>query len=226
LKIVHHIPTSLVEWKGRLSSVVFVGGCNLRCPFCYNPEIVLDFETLEKVYPENVINNILEANAFPGEGITGLVISGGEPLLFKRELFDFIQIVKATIPDIEVRLDTNFVIELPDYLLTVVDRFAPSWKLGNGILSSAQRKTFERNCEKAKEKIDEIRIVITGDDDVSQIIRAINNFRVLLPTHIFKIIRMQGRDFLGNPSPVTSQDFEETVNKIKNNCKGNYIIQE
>ncbi|MBN1836187.1 MAG: 4Fe-4S cluster-binding domain-containing protein, partial [Spirochaetales bacterium] len=33
--------TSLIEYPGKLSTVLFVGGCNFRCPFCYNAALVL-----------------------------------------------------------------------------------------------------------------------------------------------------------------------------------------
>jgi sulfatase maturation enzyme AslB (radical SAM superfamily) len=34
------LPASMLDWPGRISSVLFVSGCNFRCPYCHNPELV------------------------------------------------------------------------------------------------------------------------------------------------------------------------------------------
>ncbi|MEM4474577.1 MAG: anaerobic ribonucleoside-triphosphate reductase activating protein, partial [Candidatus Bathyarchaeia archaeon] len=34
--------TSLIDYPDKVASVLFVPGCNLRCPYCYNWRIVLD----------------------------------------------------------------------------------------------------------------------------------------------------------------------------------------
>ncbi|PJC76785.1 anaerobic ribonucleoside-triphosphate reductase activating protein, partial [Candidatus Shapirobacteria bacterium CG_4_8_14_3_um_filter_39_11] len=36
MEIAGYIKTSLIEWPGKISSVIFVPGCNFRCPFCHN----------------------------------------------------------------------------------------------------------------------------------------------------------------------------------------------
>ncbi|HIE47937.1 TPA: anaerobic ribonucleoside-triphosphate reductase activating protein, partial [Candidatus Bipolaricaulota bacterium] len=33
--------SSAIDFPGRLAAVVWTVGCNLRCPFCYNGELVL-----------------------------------------------------------------------------------------------------------------------------------------------------------------------------------------
>ena len=35
------LETSFLDWPGRLAAVLFLGGCNFRCPFCHNAELVL-----------------------------------------------------------------------------------------------------------------------------------------------------------------------------------------
>ena len=35
-----YLPTSFLDWDGRVAAAVFTRGCNLRCPFCHNPEQV------------------------------------------------------------------------------------------------------------------------------------------------------------------------------------------
>ena len=69
--------TSLLDFPGRVASLIFFGGCNLTCPFCHNPSLVLDPDQ----YPDYPRSEILEElqNRIPF--IDGVVISGGEPTL-------------------------------------------------------------------------------------------------------------------------------------------------
>ena len=36
MEIKGFIDISLVDWDGKISSVIFLPNCNMRCPFCYN----------------------------------------------------------------------------------------------------------------------------------------------------------------------------------------------
>lgn len=72
------IPISLVDWDGKVSSVIFLGGCNFRCPVCYNRELVLEPNKLKSIKFEKVKEE-LEKNR---EFVNGIVISGGEPTIY------------------------------------------------------------------------------------------------------------------------------------------------
>ncbi len=94
------IETSFVDWPGRVCSVVFLGGCNFRCPFCHNHELVLHSGRLAGKPPQEVINRL---RSF-GDWLDGVVISGGEPCLdpgLTQLCRDF---KKAGLP---VKIDTN-----------------------------------------------------------------------------------------------------------------------
>src|SRR5665647_3332267 len=41
------IETSFLDWKECLSSVIFLGGCNFRCPYCHNKDLVLNHADME-----------------------------------------------------------------------------------------------------------------------------------------------------------------------------------
>src|SRR5574344_1690007 len=74
------IKTTLVDFPGRVASTFFLKGCNLRCPYCYNTGLVLggkaaEGDTLTTV--EELFAHLEKRKAM----ISGLVISGGEPLL-------------------------------------------------------------------------------------------------------------------------------------------------
>lgn len=69
------IDISLSDWEGKVSSVIFLPGCNFRCPFCYNKDLVLQPNTMPAIAIER-IEQYLKANR---KWIDGIVITGGEP---------------------------------------------------------------------------------------------------------------------------------------------------
>lgn len=92
--------TSLLDWEGKVASVLFVGGCNLRCPYCQNKDLVLRPHTLPSLKEEEIFSWLRELKGI----IDGVVITGGEPLL-KPGLFSFLERLKKG--GWEVKLDTN-----------------------------------------------------------------------------------------------------------------------
>lgn len=106
--------TSLIEYPGKISAVVFIAGCNLRCPFCYNLDLVLP-ELLEKIPdipPEQIIEELKKRKGF----IDGVSFTGGEPLLWK-ETPGFLKRIKKEV-EIDIKIDTNGM--LPDALKEVL----------------------------------------------------------------------------------------------------------
>jgi len=79
MEIKGFIDVSLSDWDGRVSSVVFLPGCNFRCPFCYNTKLVLQPETMPTTTLLQV-EDYLEGNR---KWIDGVVITGGEPTTHK-----------------------------------------------------------------------------------------------------------------------------------------------
>ena len=95
--------TSVIEYPGKIASVVFIGGCNLRCPFCHNLDLVVP-ELIRKVpdIPEDkVIKELKKRKGF----IDGVSITGGEPLLLP-EVPLFIKRIKEEV-GIYIKIDTN-----------------------------------------------------------------------------------------------------------------------
>lgn len=96
--------TSLVDYPGLISAVVFFGGCNFRCPFCYNIDLV-QADRLKKLpdfSEEYVLKELLKRQGF----IQGLVITGGEPTLYPRLLQHLLEMVR-TETQLKIKLDTN-----------------------------------------------------------------------------------------------------------------------
>ncbi len=94
------IKFSLVDFPGRISCVVFVAGCNFRCPFCHNPYLVLYQETQPPLNESRLFKFLGSRSG----RLDGVVISGGEPCL-QEGLEDFARTVKGM--GFEVKLDTN-----------------------------------------------------------------------------------------------------------------------
>ncbi len=91
---------SLIDFFGNVSAVVFTQGCNFRCPFCHNEELVYP-ELFSQVVPEERVFSHLHRRK---KLLDGVVISGGEPTL-QKDLDIFISEVKRM--GFRVKLDTN-----------------------------------------------------------------------------------------------------------------------
>ncbi len=91
---------SLMDYPGKIATTVFVGGCNFRCPYCHNWELVENDSNLETILPDKVLA-FLEKRA---KMLDGICISGGEPTIHK-DLPEFARRVKGM--GKMVKLDTN-----------------------------------------------------------------------------------------------------------------------
>lgn len=94
------IENSLIEWEGMISSVIFLPGCNFRCPYCHSPHLVNPTEDMETIPLEAVIGSLKKKRAW----VDGVVISGGEPTLHSG-LKELLRQLKAL--GLKVKLDTN-----------------------------------------------------------------------------------------------------------------------
>jgi len=92
--------TSLLDFPGRIASLVFLGGCNLSCPFCHNPDLVEAPDRLPDYPVEPLFEELEQRRSF----IDGVVISGGEPTLYP-DLLPFMRRIKQM--GLMVKLDTN-----------------------------------------------------------------------------------------------------------------------
>lgn len=94
------IKNSFIDYPGVISTILFVGKCNFRCPYCHNGELITNHETMPDL-DMNVILRFLEKRRGL---IDGVVISGGEATLYPQ-ILPFMETVKRM--GFLLKLDTN-----------------------------------------------------------------------------------------------------------------------
>ena len=70
------LPFTTIDFPGKLSAVIFMQGCPLRCPYCHNPELQVPSAKTNVSWDE-VLNLLKQRQKL----LDGVVFSGGEPLL-------------------------------------------------------------------------------------------------------------------------------------------------
>ncbi len=100
------------DFPGHISSTVFLGGCNFRCPYCHNSDLVLRAESLPS-FPLDYFIGFLDSRK---NWLDGICISGGEPLLHEH-----LDLLLSLIKDrnLRIKIDTNG--SLPSRLERLID---------------------------------------------------------------------------------------------------------
>ncbi len=93
------IKTSFVDYPKKIAYVIFMGGCNMRCPFCHNKSIVN--KDSNKYKKQDILNELKTRTSFN----EAVVITGGEPTIYNDELLELIINIKDL--GYLVKLDTN-----------------------------------------------------------------------------------------------------------------------
>lgn len=100
MKIAGFQKFTLIDYPGMISAIIFTQGCNFRCPWCHNPELVLP-ELYKELLDKNEILDFLKTRIGKLDAVT---ITGGEPTLH-QDLPDFIKTIKEM--GFKIKLDTN-----------------------------------------------------------------------------------------------------------------------
>ncbi|OQY10062.1 MAG: anaerobic ribonucleoside-triphosphate reductase activating protein [Fusobacteriia bacterium 4572_132] len=120
--------TSTMDYPKNIVSTVYTNGCNFRCEFCHNGELVEGRE-IEKKYiidEDEIIKHLQKRKNM----LDGICITGGEPTIWGKELIKFMERVKKELGnEFLIKLDTNgsnpdFIIETKD----IVDFYAIDFK--------------------------------------------------------------------------------------------------
>jgi pyruvate formate lyase activating enzyme len=94
------VPTSLLDYPGEVAAVVFTPGCNFRCPYCHNPEVVLGKASGEEIPVSRFFDFLKKRKAVLG----GVSITGGEPFIHD-DLEDLVREIRGF--NLKVKIDTN-----------------------------------------------------------------------------------------------------------------------
>lgn len=104
---------TLLDYPGRVACILFTYGCNLRCPYCHNPELVTERLSVDTFLTQEYIFGFLKRRV--GK-LDAVVITGGEPLIHNG-IFELLSDIKKM--GYLVKLDSNGL--LPDKLKKVID---------------------------------------------------------------------------------------------------------
>lgn len=91
---------SLIDYPGKIASVLFTKGCNFTCPYCHNPDLVPFKDHLPLIDNQEVISFLKKRQGF----IDAVVITGGEPSL-QKNIVEFLKEIKEI--GYLIKLDTN-----------------------------------------------------------------------------------------------------------------------
>ena len=91
----------MIDFPGKVSAILFTRGCNLRCAYCHNPELLEYNASQPDALTEEELDEFLEKRK---GRLDGIVITGGEPTL-QADLADFCAKLKKM--GYLVKLDTN-----------------------------------------------------------------------------------------------------------------------
>lgn len=90
---------TLLDFPGHIACTVFLGGCDFRCPFCHNAEII-DGNSEVIMKDDELMEFLMKKQGL----LDGVAITGGEPLL-RKDLPEFLEKVRAL--GYQIKLDTN-----------------------------------------------------------------------------------------------------------------------
>ena len=104
---------TLIDYPGKIGATVFTQGCNFRCPYCHNPELV-DPGQYGQLIPEEEVISFLEKRRGKLDAVT---VTGGEPTI-QKDLERFLRALKDM--GYLVKVDTNG--SNPDVLGILINR--------------------------------------------------------------------------------------------------------
>jgi pyruvate formate lyase activating enzyme len=108
---------TLIDYPGKIAATVFTVGCNFRCPFCHNPELVLSSRFTVSADDDSLEKEFFEFLKTRQGKLDGVCITGGEPTL-QSDLVEFMTRIKEL--GFAVKLDSNGT--RPDILKIVIDK--------------------------------------------------------------------------------------------------------
>jgi pyruvate formate lyase activating enzyme len=222
MKILGFQKQSLIEYPGRISAVVFLGGCNLRCQYCYVPHLVLpeEIEKQKEIPQREIFSFLKERRNF----LEAVAITGGEPSINKN-LPVFIKKIKKL--GYLVELETNGTnTEMLKYLIDrkLIDYFAMDIKhrlndfekykeITGGVLTKEMFENIKKSVKiLISGKVDyELRTTIMKEfhrkEDILEICKEIQGAKIYYLQNYQKNRTISGKTF----TPFEEKEIEEIV---------------
>ncbi len=173
------------DFPGTISSTVFLGGCNFRCPFCHNADLVLRPESLPGLSLDLFLCFLDARQGW----LEGVCVTGGEPLL-QDHLEDLLSVIKER--KLLVKLDTNG--SRPDRLKALLGEGLVDWVAMDIKAPLARYKAVTRSAVEESDLVRSIGLIKTsglgytfrttvvpglvGQEDVLQIAREVGGARL------------------------------------------------
>ncbi|HOP86292.1 MAG TPA: anaerobic ribonucleoside-triphosphate reductase activating protein [Syntrophorhabdaceae bacterium] len=221
------IETSFIDWKGHLSSVIFTGGCNFRCPYCHNSDLVLRPNELEDIPLDYIIKRLKKFKKW----VNHIVITGGEPTIHKG-LLELIEEIKSL--GFNIKLDTNG--SNPEMLKELAKRDLLDY-IAMDIKGPLDRYSRWCGIEVDVEKIKEsLRFILEGSIDYEFRMTVVPFFhkekdvyetvKYIKTAKRFYIQEFKPRNTL-NPSFMTIEPFSpDKIKEIKENVKRLFVLKD
>lgn len=140
---------TLLDFPEHIAATIFTPGCDFRCPFCHNSELVLDNSETE-YYVDEVIEFLQQRIG----RLNGVAITGGEPLM-QSGIKDFIKTLREI--GFKIKLDTNGSYPeklkelldegLVDYVAMDIKNSPGEWAKTAGLSGEAAEILFKKSCE-------------------------------------------------------------------------------
>ncbi len=217
---------SLIDYPGKISAIVFTRGCNFRCPYCHNPELV-DPQRYAEPWQEEEYWAFLQSRT---QKLDAVVVTGGEPTL-QEDLEPFLEKIRKM--GFLIKLDTNgsnpdvlkdlLSANLVDYI--AMDIKAPLEKYSEVAKVPIDKTDIQESIELIKQStVDhEFRTTIAKNvlskEDVVNIAKMLQGEKLYIlqrcvPTKILDPL------FLAQFEPYTHEELEQIANLIEN-----YVLQ-
>lgn len=100
MKIAGFQKLTLLNYPEKVAATIFTGGCNLRCPFCQNVDLVYNVDKIDNIENKKIFEYLKERK----NQLEGVCITGGEPLL-NDDIDEFLYEIKNI--GLSIKIDTN-----------------------------------------------------------------------------------------------------------------------